>query len=370
METDIQKNESSRIDWIDAAKGLAIILVIIGHSLSHDQLGTTIKGCIYSFHMPLFFILSALTFKLSADSGQFLSKTEKAFRHLVVPVLLTYALKYRITVVMANHLDWTAFLARRFNSLTFASCSPVYIQKAKIFGIGFLWFLVALFVGRTLFDYLHLKLKDDKKLIIATAVCTILGLAAVKIQALPLALDIALACMPFFYFGYYLKSCKISENNRKIAIYSLLIWIIGIIISNFWTDQDKYFYLDVAQRIYPLVPLCYIIAAAGTLLISCGSIFLTDRFSKLSKPLIYIGKYSLYLLCIHYLDVLFKSIWNSTGTSIGDCLIRLALDLLLLAAFVKLAELIKHRFGKEAAPEVQARQPGQQSGRSKVKLKK
>lgn len=320
--------------------------------------------------MPLFFILSALTFKLSADSGQFLSKTERAFKHLIVPVLLTYAFKYAITAIMANNIDWAAFLARRINALTFASCDIVYIQKVKIFGIGFLWFLVTLFIGRTLFDYLHLKLKDDKKLIIAALICAALGLLAVKIQPLPLAFDIALACMPFFYFGYYLKSCKIPENSRGIAVYSSLVWIIGMVISYLWLDHYKYFCMDIAQRIYPLIPLCYIIAAAGTLLTASCSVFLTDKFSKLSKPFIFIGKYSLYLLCIHYLDVMFKSIWKSTGSSIGNLLIRLALDLLLLVIFVKLAELIKQRFGNDAASEVQAGQPLKQSGSNKVKLKK
>ena len=39
-----------RIKWIDCVKGIAIILVIIGHSISISL----VRGLIFSFHMPFF----------------------------------------------------------------------------------------------------------------------------------------------------------------------------------------------------------------------------------------------------------------------------------------------------------------------------
>lgn len=44
--------DRQRIDWIDFAKGITILLVIIGHNVSGP-----LRGAIFSFHMPLFFIL-------------------------------------------------------------------------------------------------------------------------------------------------------------------------------------------------------------------------------------------------------------------------------------------------------------------------
>lgn len=58
-----------RIQWIDIAKGLGILLVIYGHALggimnSNDQLSTAVLfkpySIIYGFHMPLFFFLSGI----------------------------------------------------------------------------------------------------------------------------------------------------------------------------------------------------------------------------------------------------------------------------------------------------------------------
>lgn len=43
-----------RESWIDAAKGLAIICVVIGHAYMGEPLNTII----YTIHMPFFFIMA------------------------------------------------------------------------------------------------------------------------------------------------------------------------------------------------------------------------------------------------------------------------------------------------------------------------
>ena len=51
--------QTKRIEALDIAKGIGIILVIIGH-LSSSYL----RDWIYSFHMPLFFIIPAYASRL------------------------------------------------------------------------------------------------------------------------------------------------------------------------------------------------------------------------------------------------------------------------------------------------------------------
>lgn len=49
--------KEKRIDYIDIAKGIGIILVVIGHCIN----GHSIAGrYISSFHMPLFFFISVI----------------------------------------------------------------------------------------------------------------------------------------------------------------------------------------------------------------------------------------------------------------------------------------------------------------------
>lgn len=49
-----------RIQYIDRLKGLAIILVVMGHIFGFSQPDDPITKFIYTFHMPLFMFLSGL----------------------------------------------------------------------------------------------------------------------------------------------------------------------------------------------------------------------------------------------------------------------------------------------------------------------
>ena len=45
-----------RIDWIDTAKGLCMILVIVGQNIPY---GNLMRNFIFSFHMPAFLFCSS-----------------------------------------------------------------------------------------------------------------------------------------------------------------------------------------------------------------------------------------------------------------------------------------------------------------------
>ena len=53
--------KKNRMTYLDMAKGIGILFMIVGHTIS---LGWQ-KDLIYSFHMPLFFVCSGMTMVLS-----------------------------------------------------------------------------------------------------------------------------------------------------------------------------------------------------------------------------------------------------------------------------------------------------------------
>ena len=63
----------TRESWLDACKGIAIILVVIGHIIDGNMAKGAINGLawtiiyneIYLFHMPLFFVLSGMALAIS-----------------------------------------------------------------------------------------------------------------------------------------------------------------------------------------------------------------------------------------------------------------------------------------------------------------
>ena len=52
------QSDNHRIEWIDIARGIAIVLMVVGHSSIPESL----SKYIWSFHMPLFFVVSGIFF--------------------------------------------------------------------------------------------------------------------------------------------------------------------------------------------------------------------------------------------------------------------------------------------------------------------
>ena len=68
VSTGVPSETRQRLDWVDATKGLAIILVVFGHAwrgihlrgLVSEPLFQAVDSRIYAFHMPVFFAVSGL----------------------------------------------------------------------------------------------------------------------------------------------------------------------------------------------------------------------------------------------------------------------------------------------------------------------
>jgi fucose 4-O-acetylase-like acetyltransferase len=65
----MNKAGGGRLDWLDAAKGLGIVLVVIGHVWTSGAL----RDDIYAFHMPFFFLVAGYVAK-PAPMGEFLKR--------------------------------------------------------------------------------------------------------------------------------------------------------------------------------------------------------------------------------------------------------------------------------------------------------
>lgn len=63
-----------RLVWVDLAKAVAIIAMILGHEIGEDN---SLHVWIYSFHMPIFFILSGYTSRLITNWNQWLIQLRK-----------------------------------------------------------------------------------------------------------------------------------------------------------------------------------------------------------------------------------------------------------------------------------------------------
>ena len=136
----IPKNQLiNRIHWVDIYKGLAIILMILGHTSS------PINNYIYLFHMSAFFFISGYT--TNFEKYTFTQYLNKKFVSLIVPYLsinIIYFIFHYIlellkisTFIYDPSTDLKLSPIRIINYLTsFTSTDPLG---------GATWFLVTLF---------------------------------------------------------------------------------------------------------------------------------------------------------------------------------------------------------------------------------
>lgn len=87
-----------RIVWIDALKMIGLFLVVLGHFLPS---GNFCKVLIYSFHVPMFFIVSGFLDALQGKGRRF------RFRALLVPWIFWGVLSYLIPYMLGHKFSYS-----------------------------------------------------------------------------------------------------------------------------------------------------------------------------------------------------------------------------------------------------------------------
>lgn len=135
-----------RIEWIDVAKGIGIVLVIMGHTfaLKYSQV-------LYTFHMPLFFFLSGLFVKQYKSFYELLKKScQKILRPWFVMTLISL-------MVVITIPEWRQILSLKGILVEFYTANTNLIQNSS------LWYLVCFFVVTLLFYPLDKIIQGNPK---------------------------------------------------------------------------------------------------------------------------------------------------------------------------------------------------------------
>ncbi len=223
---------SKRIIWIDTAKSFAIILVIVGHTV-----GDPLLAIIFSFHMALFFILSAWTTKFSTDKASLYKNMYKSFRHLIIPALTIFSVRAVIQAAemtsSATSSEWKIFIMQKGLSLLFSSGVDNTFLGLTVPAIGIPWFLVVLFFSRTIYDSLQLFLKRDTAFFAIILSLSLLGVIIGKRVYLFFSLDIAFAVLSLIWFAQLANRYYMPGRSMKVLLISLILWIICFLLPYF-----------------------------------------------------------------------------------------------------------------------------------------
>lgn len=198
-----------RVDWMDVARGLGIILVVIGHAerglVSAGMAGGSmgwLDYTLYLFHMPLFFLLSGLNVPHALRKGA-ASFTRSKLHTIAYPYVLWSLVQGGVLVALSGVTNGSASLS----DLAQIGWRPM----------GQFWFLYVLF-----FCQFVALATSGRRLVLAA-----LGVAA-YLTSLFLSFDI-LVERGLYSFAFFALGVLLSERIGKMKPLGLVVAISAVV---------------------------------------------------------------------------------------------------------------------------------------------
>lgn len=272
-----------RIDYLDIAKEIGIISMIIGHTM---YISNVIIQFIFSFHMPLFFILSGYFYRKRDISLSIRNDIKRlALPYLIASILI--CAWYGILAVRWNNTN--IFTSEVFAAFYGSGSEHSSLYMSDVPTIGAIWFLLALFWCKNVSNAVYFF---SRSTIVRYASIVGISISAMLIDVhlinLPFAILPGLSASIFFIIGIYVK-----ENglNKFLIIFSIVCWTISL----------RYSYMNMATCHYGIYPLDIIGGCGGTLCVIYLSKLLQN--TKIGMILKWFGINSLCILIFHFIEL-------------------------------------------------------------------
>ena len=298
----------NRIAWLDALKGFAIFTVVLGHCVTDCLASNTfpkdkemlqrVYDFIYSFHMPLFFLISGYLF--------YLTKSYRKYEIKVIDFMIIY--------LLWNVLTWFLkfFMADAVNN-------PVTLQNLMtIFYIPLqqYWYLYSLIIFYLIFSIFNIRKINIKVLIFMLFIAVFSKYYNLEISIV----KNTLFHMFFFALGGYLNNINLGIKNNLIYNSSfVIICILNCILYICNIHVFKNPFMAVVNQL--------VVASSASLLL----VFIFNKYKRLktSKMFMLFGQYSLQIYLVHcfitagtrfglrYLNIVNLPLYFILGTLLG-----------------------------------------------------
>lgn len=319
-------SEKKRIEWIDVAKGIAMICVILVHVEEHFMPPGTLvstKIPIYTFHMPLFFFMSGYLFSMKNSFGEFL---KNKCRRILIPYI---CLGILLSLFHAFWQGRNPFGDPWFQPGVFwGSLWGLLVQNR----MWTFWFIACLFWLNLLFYVIVRYVKNEKIRAAIVIIIAAAGIIYYKMGGASLFwnVDVCLTALPFFYAGFWCRQTDFINRNILSVKYKwgmfagfVLLDAVCTFVNFKLTGQ----FLEFFNKMYGIAPFTYIGAFAGIFAV----IILADVCRGFA-PFKYIGANSMLFYAWHQtmllplIQVLFEKLslfqgdWLSAGEYYGRLL--------------------------------------------------
>ncbi len=301
VETGKTKKYDNRLQYVDVARGLTMLCVILGH-MGLDNMNILI----FSFHMPLFFLISGYFQKPESHS----IFCKRKIYSLLVPYAFTsicsiIAMQIKNAVKIILHRD-DAFSAKHFlieccKAALIGSGSrkdTIWIQSDVV--IGNIWFLLALFFAQVIVNFLIDKKKWGSLFI---GFIAIIGAVSAKFIWLPLSIQAGATAAIYVAVGYVYNKVgggTLSDLLKKktVIVSCSSVWILYLCLTYYFQTN-----LSLARAYLPFGLFDYIGSTAAVMVVLFISYQMLIKISLVNTFLAWFGKNSLIVLCFHEIEM-------------------------------------------------------------------
>ena len=260
--------------------------MILGHTIN---MSSVLYSSIYSFHMPMFFVLSGLF--ANANRYCFKHYLFRKTKQLLIPYIVCFFVGLLVSLIIPGWHNFNV-VELLFSFFRFSSLDTTLVNVAPI------WFLLCLYIVSLLFFPLYHVLKKQNP-IFNFLIITVLVLVSYVITDFIeyeghffLCLDIAPVALTFYSIGYifrkyFLSIYSFGKNRIWIIIFCFFVVailpckVLGIV-------KMAYNYYGSDRLIFFICAIC------GTIMV----LMLASYLSK-SKLLNYIGRNSIFIFAFH-----------------------------------------------------------------------
>jgi fucose 4-O-acetylase-like acetyltransferase len=305
--TQVPATATSRLEWVDVVRGLGIILMFYGHyiqkGISPDNASAVEQfRFIYSFHMPMFFIISGFFFR---PATHLLSRIHLLALRRLLPVLFFTLLLFPLW--FRDEIMHHASLWQDMGSMAV----EYFIGRPELDWVT--WFLVCLFVCECMALVMINKLRGWVQLTLTALFCLALGLVFCEYSITSSDgwlytlgrswfLSEAVVALGFYMIGY--ASFPLLMKQAQYPRFSAMVFIIaiGLVFLTYSLNHPDSVAVMMAARKHGNAFYFVITALAGSLaIISLG------MFIQGNGILQMLGRNSLPLLGLnglffHYVD--------------------------------------------------------------------
>lgn|GEM_PF-6693159 len=289
----------------DVAKGLAFIGVVWGHFLS--RYGTVI---IYTFNLPLFFVVSGYFLSTKKTVGEYISSKIK---QLVPPYFITGMIMVVMAYIMGimstgDGHEALNLAEKRLGAMLYG---VGLIPEHPMFDVPFvgpIWFLPALF-----FALLIVRVCIQSPLgYIGIPICIAAGYISSLYIWLPMEIQAGAVMSGYVAIGYLIR--KLTDHvkkNRTTAQWTAILVGLFIITLTVWLVflQGEESSILFCINHYPRGAVDYFGSPFAIFTVILFCVLILSHIPVISDYLSFIGKNSLVMLCAHTVDTMMIS-WS------------------------------------------------------------